>query len=203
MRSTDQYEGMIAETITIPGHGGDDIDAYFARPLGAGPFPGVVLIHHMPGWDEWYREATRKLRPPRLRGDLPQPLLPRRPRHARGRRGQGPRRGRRADDQVVGDLAGALHCLRALPYANGKVGVIGTCSGGRHAYLAACRAPGFDAVVDCWGGGVVPTPEELTPRRSRSRRSTTPRTCRARCSASSATTTQPRRPSRSTSTRRS
>ena len=29
--------------------------------------------------------------------------------------------------------------------------------GWRHAYLAACRAPGFDAIVDCWGGRVVMT----------------------------------------------
>ena len=36
-------------------------EAYYARPLGAGPWPGVVLIHHMPGWDEWIKEATRKL----------------------------------------------------------------------------------------------------------------------------------------------
>ena len=39
---------------------GEPISAYTARPLGAGPFPGIVLIHHLPGWDEWYREATRK-----------------------------------------------------------------------------------------------------------------------------------------------
>ena len=54
------YEGMIAETISISGHNGDTISAYVARPLGAGPFPGVVLIHHNPGWDEFYREMTRK-----------------------------------------------------------------------------------------------------------------------------------------------
>jgi carboxymethylenebutenolidase len=54
------YEGMLAEPVTITGHGGDAISAYVARPLGAGPFPGVVLIHHLPGWDEWYREATRR-----------------------------------------------------------------------------------------------------------------------------------------------
>src|ERR1700722_100420 len=54
------YEGMIAETIRIIGHNGDPVSAYVARPLGAGPFPGMVLIHHMPGWDEWYRETTRK-----------------------------------------------------------------------------------------------------------------------------------------------
>ena len=36
------YEGMFSETITIQGHGGDTINAYYARPLGGGPFPGVV-----------------------------------------------------------------------------------------------------------------------------------------------------------------
>ena len=51
--------------------------------------------------------------------------------------------------------------LRSLPYVNGKVGIFGTCSGGRHAYLAACRAQGFDAVVDCWGGNVVMSAEQL------------------------------------------
>ena len=60
MYQTNIYEGMIAETVTLPGNQGELINAYFARPLGAGPFPGMVVIHHMPGWDEWYREATRK-----------------------------------------------------------------------------------------------------------------------------------------------
>ena len=54
------YESMIAETITINGNNGEPISAYVARPMGAGPFPGVVLLHHIPGWDEWYREATRR-----------------------------------------------------------------------------------------------------------------------------------------------
>ena len=47
-----KYEGQLAETICLNGHRGDRIDAYLARPLGAGPYPGVVVIHHMPGWDE-------------------------------------------------------------------------------------------------------------------------------------------------------
>jgi carboxymethylenebutenolidase len=67
------------------------------------------------------------------------------------------------DDQGVGDIGGAMQYLRSLPYSNGKVGVFGTCSGGRHAYLAACRVKGFDAVVDCWGGRVVMTTEQLSP----------------------------------------
>jgi carboxymethylenebutenolidase len=61
-----------------------------------------------------------------------------------------------ADDQVVGDSVGAAAYLRAQPNANGKVGVIGFCSGGRHAFLAAAKAPDeFNALVDCWGGNVV------------------------------------------------
>jgi len=69
------------------------------------------------------------------------------------------------DDQAVGDIAGAMAYLRSLPYLNSKVGVFGTCSGGRHAYLAACRVHGFDAVLDCWGGNVVVAEADLTPKR--------------------------------------
>jgi carboxymethylenebutenolidase len=158
------YEGMLAETVTIPGAGGDLINAYFARPLGPGPYPGMVIIHHMPGWDEWYREATRKfahhgyaaLSPNlyfRAGHGTPEDV-------ATKVRGQGGV----PDDQVLGDLAGALAYLRSLPYLSGKVGVFGTCSGGRHAVLAASRIPGFAAVVDCWGGRVVMTSQDLTPK---------------------------------------
>ena len=55
------YQGMIAETVTLRVHNNDLGEAYFARPLGKGPFPSVVIIHHMPGWDEWIKEVPRKL----------------------------------------------------------------------------------------------------------------------------------------------
>ena len=54
------YEGMLAETITITGHGGDAINTYYARPLGQRPVPGHGS-HSPPAWlDELYREFTRK-----------------------------------------------------------------------------------------------------------------------------------------------
>ena len=68
------------------------------------------------------------------------------------------------DDRTMGDVQGAIDYLRALPYLNGRVGVIGYCSGGRQSYLAACTLRGLDAAIDCYGGGVVAKPEELTPR---------------------------------------
>jgi carboxymethylenebutenolidase len=164
MFRTDSYEGMLAETIAIHGAGGDGINAYFARPLGPGPFPGLVLVHHMPGWDEWYREITRKFAYHGYAALCPNLYY----REGHGTPEDVAAKARGAggvpDDQVVGDVAGALGFLRSLPTANGKAGIFGTCSGGRHAYLAACRIKGFDAAVDCWGGRVVMSAEELTPK---------------------------------------
>lgn len=163
MFTTDQYEGLMAETVVHAGAGGDLINAYLARPLGAGPFPGMVLVHHMPGWDEWYREITLKFA--RHGFVTITPNLYFRAGHSTPEDVAAKVRalGGVSDDQAVGDIEGAMRALRALPYLNGKVGVFGTCSGGRHAYLAACRVQGFDAAIDCWGGRVVMPPEALTP----------------------------------------
>jgi len=38
MYQTDMYEGMLAETVTMHGAGGDVINAYFARPWALAPF---------------------------------------------------------------------------------------------------------------------------------------------------------------------
>ena len=159
---TDEYEGMLAETINVTGHNGELINAYFARPLGPGPFPGIVLIHHMPGWDELYREMARRFAQhgytvicPNLYYHFghgtPEAVT------AKVRE-----QGGVPDDNVVGDCEAAMRYLKSLAYSNGKVGVIGGCSGGRHAFLAACRVKGFNAAVDCWGGNVVMSKEQLT-----------------------------------------
>src|SRR6266581_3274332 len=135
---TDMYEGMIAETVTVPGHNSTVINAYFARPLGSGPFPGVVLIHHAPGWDEWYRETTRKFAhhgylaiSPNIYYQFghgaPEDIA------AKVRAAGGV-----PDDDVVGDIAESLSYLKSLPQSNGKAGVFGTCSGGRQVFLVAC-----------------------------------------------------------------
>jgi carboxymethylenebutenolidase len=166
MYTTDQYEGMAAETIAVPGDGGDYIYAYYARPTGAGPFPSVLLFHHMPGWDEWYKEATRKFAHHGYAALTPN--LYHRAGHGTPEDVAAKVRGDGGvpDDQVVGDARGCIDFLRAQPTSNGKVGLWGTCSGGRHAYLVACRLGNADAVVDLWGGNVVVENEsDLTPQR--------------------------------------
>src|SRR5207245_8230225 len=69
-----------------------------------------------------------------------------------------------SDEQCMGDVDGARNFVRSQQNSNGKVGVIGYCSGGRHTYIAACTLD-FDAAVDCYGGGVVMAPEQLSPTR--------------------------------------
>lgn len=164
MRTTDEYEGLVAETIAVQGDQGDYVNAYFARPTGPGPFPGMVLFHHRPGWDEWYKETTRRLAHHGYASICPDLYF----RFGHGAPDDVAARVRAegdvSDDQVVGDGLGCVAFLRASPILNGKVGLMGTCSGGRHAYLAACRGQNVDAVVDCWGGRVVMSPEELSDR---------------------------------------
>jgi carboxymethylenebutenolidase len=160
---TDEYQGMLAETISMTGHNGDNIHAYFSRPLGEGPFPGVILIPHMPGWDEFYREATRRFSQHGYLAICPDIYC--RFGHGTPEEVSSKVRGEGGvpDDSVVGDCESAAIYLKNQPYSNNKVGIIGTCSGGRHAFLVACRASGIDAAVDCWGGRVVASKEELTP----------------------------------------
>jgi carboxymethylenebutenolidase len=157
------YQGLMAETVNINGHNGDLIDAYLARPLGSGPVPGVVLIHHMPGWDDATKGMAAKLAYHGYATISP---------NLHFRQGQATpdansasirEAGGMPDARTMGDVQASINYLRTLSYCNGKVGIIGFCSGGRQVYLAACTLSGIDAAVDCWGGGVTAPPEEMTP----------------------------------------
>jgi carboxymethylenebutenolidase len=157
--------GITTEVITYAGGNGDEIHAYYARPAGDGPVPGMVAVHHLPGWDEFYREFSERLARHGYAVICPDLYC---------RFGHGTpddvaatvrSQGGVHDVSVVADCAAALAWLKALPASNGKAGIIGTCSGGRHALLAASQAPGFDAVADLWGGGVVMAEADLTEAR--------------------------------------
>jgi carboxymethylenebutenolidase len=59
--NNDNLDAIRAETITITGHGGDEIEAYRATPLAEQSRGGVVWIHHMPGYDRETKEFVRRL----------------------------------------------------------------------------------------------------------------------------------------------
>jgi carboxymethylenebutenolidase len=157
------YDAMMAETIAVTGHGGDQIEAYLARPLSPGPSGGVVVIHHMPGYDEQHKEITRRFAAHGYAAICPNL-------YSREAPGASPddaaatarAQGGVPDERLVGDVAGAAAYLRGLSSSNGKVGTIGYCSGGRQSFLAACSLD-IDAAVDCYGAFVVGTVPEGFP----------------------------------------
>jgi carboxymethylenebutenolidase len=152
---------LSARTVTIEGADGDQTEAYLARPEGeddAASRGGVVVIHHMPGYDRATKEMVRRFA--ELGYDALCPNL-----YFREAPGSAPddaaatvrAQGGVPDERLVGDVAGAAAYLRALDTSNGKVAVIGHCSGGRQSVLAACHLD-LQAAVDCYGAFVTGTP---------------------------------------------
>lgn len=156
-------DSLSAQTIQFTGHGGDEIEAYLARPAGAHTRGGVIVIHHMPGYDRETKEIVRRFAD--IGYDAVCPNL-----YWREAPGAAPddaaalvrAQGGVPDARLIGDVAGAASYLRGLDSSNAKVGVIGYCSGGRQSVLAACNLD-LDAAVDCYGAFVTGTPPENFP----------------------------------------
>jgi carboxymethylenebutenolidase len=154
---------MATQTIRLAESNGEEIEAYLAQPAEPAPRGGVVVIHHMPGYDRATKEIVRRFA--ELGYDAICPNL-----YTREAPGLPPdeaaavarEQGGVPDDRLIGDVGAAATHLRSLPTSNGKVGVIGYCSGGRQSVLAACNLD-LDAAVDCYGAFVTGTPPEGFP----------------------------------------
>lgn len=156
-------DALQAGTVMITGDGGTEVEAYAAHPLDAPGGGGVVVIHHMPGYDRWTKEVVRRFASMGLAAVCPNLYH----REAPGAEPDDAAATARAaggvpDARLVGDVGGAVEYLRALPGANGRVATIGFCSGGRQSVLAGCSLP-VDAVIDCYGALVVGTAPEGYP----------------------------------------
>jgi carboxymethylenebutenolidase len=158
-----RHDAVLAETVGIRGADDDEIEAYTARPMDGGSRGGVVVIHHMPGYDRESKETVRRfavwgynaicvnLYSREAPGADPDDAA------ATARANGGV-----PDARFVGDTAGAVRWLRSLPTANGAVGTIGFCSGGRQAFLSALELD-IQGAVDCYGAFVVGEPPEGFP----------------------------------------
>ncbi|MGI5237370.1 dienelactone hydrolase family protein [Dactylosporangium sp. CA-139066] len=148
-------DAIRAETVFI---GEEQIQAYQARPVDSTPVGGVVVIHHLPGYDQATKEMVRKFAANGYSAICPNLFWREAPNAAPDDasafvRGQGGI----ADEQIIRDVATAAAALRGLDNANGKVGVIGHCSGGRQALLVS-TAVDLDAAVDCYGAFALEAP---------------------------------------------
>jgi carboxymethylenebutenolidase len=156
-------DALTAETVWIRGAAGDEIEAYRARPLDQSPVGGVVVIHHMPGYDEQTKEITRTFAAHGYLAICPNLYWREAPGAAPDDAAAAARaEGGVPDARLVGDVGGAADHLRSLDESNGKVATIGYCSGGRQSFLAACSLP-LAAAVDCYGAFVLGSPPEGMP----------------------------------------
>jgi len=131
---------------------GDEIKAYLARPEGNASMPGLVIIPDVHGLSDHYRDIARRFAAegcvalaldlysregaPKL-GDLEAinrwiAQLP--------------------DERILGDIAGAVRYLDALPEVRAhSVAITGFCMGGQYAIMAACTIDGIAAAVSWYG----------------------------------------------------
>jgi carboxymethylenebutenolidase len=166
-------DALSTASIRITGADSEEIEAYVAHPDAypdaqrddsvSGSRGGIVLIHHMPGFDAWSKEVARRFATHGYNVVMPNLYW----REAPGAEPDDAAAVARAqggvpDARLLGDVNGAIDYLRALPNSNGKVGVIGHCSGGRQVVLAACNLP-LDAAVECYGAFVIGTPPAGSP----------------------------------------
>jgi carboxymethylenebutenolidase len=159
------YDAMLAETVMITGHAGDTIEAYSVRPMDGATRGGVVVIHHMPGYDAGTKEIARNYAFHGYNVIMPNLYW----REAPGAKpddaaAEARARGGVPDDRFVGDAEGAMNYLKSLPNSNGKVASVGYCSGGRHSWLANGHLP-LDAAIVCYGAFINgETPEGMPGR---------------------------------------
>ena len=150
-------EALSAGNVLITGHGGDEINAYQALTGEPGHDRVSWSSTTCPGGTHPPRRSRGGSPPTATTPSVPTSTpakgstsipttLPRRP----------AAKGGVPDEQFLGDASGAIDALRALPNSNGKVGVIGYCSGGRQSFLTAVSLP-VDAAVDCYGAFVTGT----------------------------------------------
>jgi carboxymethylenebutenolidase len=156
-------DALTAETITITAGNGDEIQAYSARALDEAPRGGVVVIHHAPGYDDATKEIARRFAAEGYNAVVPNLYWRQAPDASPAEAAKTVLSGGGvADEQLVGDVSGAADYLKGLSNSNGKVGVIGYCSGGRQSFLAAVSLD-LDAAVDCYGAFITGTPPENFP----------------------------------------
>ena len=149
------YEGMLAEMVNFTGYNGDLIGGYMARPLGQGSYGGVIVIHEVFGLVEHTKELVRKFAAHGYIAIAPDLYYREGPGDLEKITASIRQKGGVPDVRVIGDLEGAVNALRSVATCNGKIGVIGHCSGGRQVLLFACDTKSLSAAVNCYGGRVV------------------------------------------------
>ncbi len=141
---------MRAESVRVPSHDGDELDAHLVVP-DAGAGPGMLVLHEAGGVTGYMRGVATRLAELGYVTLMPD-LFWRIERNVDLQDDEDMTRAleliRQFDPQVgVRDVDSALAYLRARPEVDGPVGVIGFCFGGGLTYGTACELDPHCAVA--------------------------------------------------------
>ena len=156
--------GIVAAEIKIPTTMGE-LPGYYACPVGAGPFPVVLVIEEIFGVHEYIKDSCRRLAKlgylavaPELYariGDLSKmtdvgaivrEVISKTP-----------------DAQLLSDLDSAAKWAGGNKGDTARMGVTGWCRGGRNTWLYAAHNPALKAAV-AWYGPIAGQPSDIQPK---------------------------------------
>ncbi|MEX0786003.1 MAG: dienelactone hydrolase family protein [Dehalococcoidia bacterium] len=138
-----------------------DMRCYVTEPAGAGPFPGVVVIQHAGGVDDFVRTMTDRIAEAGFVGIAPD-LYHRDDPNSGDDALQ--RMSRLRDKNILPDSLAAIDHLKSMSNVRSDaIGITGFCMGGRVAFLIATQSADIKAVVDFYGGNKMAAWGEGTP----------------------------------------
>jgi len=119
-------------------------------PEGPGPFPGILVMQHQGGVDEFIQGMTQRLAQAGYVAAAPDLY------HRDGpdcRDDIVTRRSRLRDRSIITDVNASIRFLQRHPAVDGhRLGIIGFCMGGRIVYLMAAASTAFKAAVAYYPG---------------------------------------------------
>ena len=146
------------EKVTLAVDDGTQMNAYSARPVGEGPFPGIIVLQEAFGVNAHIRDMVARFAIEGFIAIAPELF------HRTGPGFEGsytdftavmPHMQALNDADTTADLAAAHAWLVGQSCEN--TAAVGYCMGGRAAFLAAATLP-LDASASYYGGGIAPGP---------------------------------------------
>ena len=132
---------------------GEEMNLYVSVPGGSGPFPGIVVIQHGAGVDQFTRDMTDRLASEGYAAVAPD--LFHRIDEAAIADGS-TRREHLSDPEIESDVNATVEFLQNHPSVEGeRLGIIGFCMGGRVVWLASATNPHFKVAVPYYGGNIM------------------------------------------------
>jgi carboxymethylenebutenolidase len=156
--------GIEGGEVKIP-VGDTDLPGYFAKPVGAGPFPIVLVNEEIFGVHEYIKDTCRRFAKAGYAAIAPEIYARLGDLSKMTDVGQIISQvvSKAPDARMLQDLDGAVAYAAAHGGAATRLGVTGFCRGGRNTWLYAAHNPNLKAAV-AWYGPVGGAPSEIQPK---------------------------------------